>query len=71
VIEAEEIEPHHLLSSARSASWLAKLARRNVACVVIGNHTGLLRGVDLTTEGVDLPLPHDARMLANVAGARV
>jgi len=75
---------------------LAVLARHKVACVVIGNYAGLLHGVDLATEDVDitpaasaenferlaaalaeldaairipneppLPLPADARLLAN------
>jgi hypothetical protein len=33
---------------------LAVLARHKVACVVIGNYAGLLHGVDLATEDVDI-----------------
>lgn len=38
---------------------LAVLARHKVACVVIGNYAGLLRGVDIATEDVDITPGHD------------
>jgi hypothetical protein len=58
---------------------LAVLARHNVACVVIGNYGGLLRGVDLATDDIDITpsttadnLERLARALAELdAGIRV
>ena len=48
---------------------LAVLARHEVACVVIGNYAGLLRGVDLATEDVDITPATTAENLERLAGA--
>jgi hypothetical protein len=48
---------------------LAVLARHNVACVVIGNYAGLLRGVDLATEDVDITPATTAENLERLASA--
>jgi hypothetical protein len=48
---------------------LAVLARHKVACVVIGNYAGLLRGVDLATEDVDITPATTAENLERLAGA--
>lgn len=48
---------------------LAVLARHKVACVVIGNYAGLLRGVDLATEDVDITPATTAENLERLASA--
>ena len=46
---------------------LAVLARHKVACVVIGNYAGLLRGVNLATEDVDITPATTAENLERLA----
>jgi hypothetical protein len=48
---------------------LAVLARHKVACVVIGNYAGLLRGVDVATEDVDITPATTAENLERLAAA--
>jgi hypothetical protein len=48
---------------------LAVLARHNVACVVIGNYAGLLHGVDLATEDVDITPAANAENFERLASA--
>jgi hypothetical protein len=48
---------------------LAVLARHKVALVVIGNYAGLLRGVDLATEDVDITPATSAENLERLAAA--
>jgi hypothetical protein len=48
---------------------LAILARHKVTCVVIGNYAGLLRGVDLVTEDVDITPATSAENLERLARA--
>jgi hypothetical protein len=48
---------------------LAVLARHNVACVVIGNYAGLLHGVDLATEDVDITPATTGENLERLAAA--
>jgi len=48
---------------------LAVLARHKVALVVIGNYAGLLRGVDLATEDVDITPATSAENLDRLAAA--
>ena len=48
---------------------LAVLARHQVACVVIGNYAGLLHGVDLATEDVDITPAASAENFERLAAA--
>jgi hypothetical protein len=48
---------------------LAVLARHKVACVVIGNYAGLLHGVDLATEDVDIAPAASAENFERLAAA--
>ena len=48
---------------------LAMLARHKVACVVIGNYAGLLHGVDLATEDVDITPAASAENFERLASA--
>ena len=48
---------------------LAALARHKVACVVIGNYAGLLHGVDLATEDVDITPAASAENFERLATA--
>jgi hypothetical protein len=48
---------------------LAVLVRHEVACVVIGNYAGLLRGVDLATDDVDITPATTAENLERLAAA--
>ena len=48
---------------------LAVLARHKVACVVIGNYAGLLHGVDLATEDVDITPAASAENFERLASA--
>ena len=48
---------------------LTVLARHNVACVLIGNYAGLLHGVDLATDDVDITPDSSAENFERLATA--